>query len=143
MALKNYTTKVPANRSIQEIQDSLVKHGAKAVQLEYEKGTGKILALKFLLDFKGQDVPVKIPTNWRKFQAVMVNEGNRRAQDENYCYRVAWRCIRDWVLAQMALFETEMVEIQQVFLPYMMDKSMTSTLYDRVLNSNLLLEEGE
>lgn len=37
MALKNYTTKVPANRSIEEIQTALVKYGASGVLYEYEK----------------------------------------------------------------------------------------------------------
>ncbi len=143
MAIKNYTTTVPANKSIQEIQDSLVKHGAKGVLLEYEKGTGRIESLKFVLEMKGQDIGFRLPTNWRKFQQVIKNENNRRYNDEAYCYRVAWRCLRDWVLAQMALFETEMVDIPQVFLPYAISKNGANTLYEQVLASKFLLESGD
>jgi hypothetical protein len=32
--------------------------------------------------------------------------------------RVAWRIVKDWVEAQMALVETQMVSTQDVFLPY-------------------------
>jgi hypothetical protein len=37
MALKNYTTEVPANRSISEIQEMLQKHGVSGVMMEYER----------------------------------------------------------------------------------------------------------
>ena len=41
MPIKNYTTKVPANKSIAEIQDALVNHGATGVLYEYEQGQEK------------------------------------------------------------------------------------------------------
>jgi hypothetical protein len=140
MAIKNYTTKVSTNRSIQEIQDALIKHGAIGFLLEYEKDTGRIQACKFLLQLNENKIPFALPVNWRRFQAVLKEQRIKRWSDEDYCYRVAWRCIRDWVLAQLALYETEMAQLPQVFLPYAMDKNGVSTLYDRVLNNNLLSE---
>src|SRR5262245_33102321 len=47
MPIKNYTTTVPANRSIAEIQDALVKHGATGMFYQYEQGTRRIEALQF------------------------------------------------------------------------------------------------
>jgi hypothetical protein len=38
--IKNDTTIVPANKSITEIQDALVKYGATGVLYEYEQGMG-------------------------------------------------------------------------------------------------------
>jgi len=32
--------------------------------------------------------------------------------------RVGWRIIRQWLEAQLAIVETQMVTIEQVFLPY-------------------------
>src|SRR5712691_3528911 len=61
MPIKNYTTSVPANRSIAEIQDALVKHGATGVLYKYEQGTGRIEALQFLLRVKNQDVAFSPP----------------------------------------------------------------------------------
>lgn len=142
MPLKNYTTKVPADRSIQEIQTALVKNGATGVLFEYEKGTGRIEALKFLLEVNGKKIPFSLPVQWRKFQQVLKNQEVRRADEEDYCYRVAWRDIRDWVLAQMALYETEMVEIPQVFLPFATD-SKGQTLYEKIQKDQFLLGSGE
>ena len=41
MPIKNYTSKVPAHRSIKEIQDALVSHGATGVLYEMDKVTVK------------------------------------------------------------------------------------------------------
>jgi len=61
--LKNYTTKVPANRSVQEIQEMLQKNGATGVLMEYEKGTGRIASLSFRVDLNGQPILFRLPKN--------------------------------------------------------------------------------
>lgn len=138
MPIKNYTTQVPANRSIEEIQNSLVAHGATGFMLEYEKGTGRISALKFILDLEGQMLPFQLPVQWRMFQTVLKSQRVSRWNDEDYCYRVAWRVLRDWIMAQMALYETKMVSIPQIFLPYAVTKD-GRTLFERMAENPQLL----
>lgn len=142
MPIKNYTTKVPANRSIEEIQTSLVQNGAIGVLYQYEQGTGRIDALKFQLLIHEKTVGFSLPVNWRRFQAVLKKQEISRSDDEDYVYRVAWRNIRDWVLAQMALYETTIVELPQVFLPFAMTKE-GGTLYDQVQENKFLLSDGK
>ena len=96
---KNYTTTVPANRSVAEIQDALVKNDATGVLYKYAQGTGRIEAIQFLLQIKSQDVSFSLPVHWRKFQRVLELQQVRRWDEEEYVYRVAWRNIRDWVMA--------------------------------------------
>ncbi len=141
MALKNYTTKVPASRSIEEIQSALVQHGATGVLYEYEKGTGRILALKFKLSIKDNDVGFSLPVEWRRFQEVLKRQRISRWDDEEYVYRVAWRNIRDWVLAQLALYETQIVELPQVFLPFATGKD-GKTLYKKIDSGGFMLGDG-
>lgn len=142
MAIKNYTTKVAASRSIEEIQKSLVGAGAVGVMYRYEQGTGRISALNFILPVEGRNVGFSLPVNWRNFQAVLKRDRVRKWDDEDFCYRVAWRCIRDWVLAQMSLYETQIVELPQVFLPFATDNS-GQTLYDTVKSGKFLLGDGK
>jgi hypothetical protein len=52
--------------------------------------------------------------------------------------RVAWRIIKDWVDAQLAIIETEMVTLEQVFLPYMQVKD-NKTLYEVMIEKRFLL----
>ena len=138
MPIKNYTTKVPADRSINEIQTALVSRGAVGILYEYEKGTGRIAALKFRLPMKEQIVSFALPVNWRKFQRVLQLQNVSRSKDEDHVYRVAWRVIRDWVLAQLAIHETEMVDLPQLFLPYAMNGQGT-TLYETINDGKFLL----
>ena len=141
--LKNYTTKVPANRSVQEIQEMLIKTGASGVLMEYEKGTGRIEGLSFQIEFDGKKMGFKLPLQWRDAQKVLASEGNRRADDDDYTYRVAWRILRDWVDIQVTLIEIKQVQLQQVFLPYMVQRN-NRTLYENILdNPNLLLGDGK
>lgn len=142
MPIKNYTTIVPAGRSIEELQTALVTHGATGMLFEYEQGTGRIKALKFVLPVEGNPVGFALPVEWRKFQQVLKNDQVSRWKDEDYCYRVAWRCIRDWVLAQLALYETRIVELPQVFLPFAVARD-GSTLYEKALGQGgFLLQSG-
>ena len=41
--------------------------------------------------------------------------------------RTAWRIIKEWILSQMALIETETVTVEEVFLPYMLTGRKTCT----------------
>jgi hypothetical protein len=70
MPMKNYTTKVPATRSIEAIQTALVKHGATGMLYEYEPGTGRIAALRFRLPLHERTVSFALPVNWRQLQRV-------------------------------------------------------------------------
>jgi hypothetical protein len=36
--------------------------------------------------------------------------------------RVAWRIIKDWVETQMAILESQMVQMEEIFLPYMVNR---------------------
>src|SRR5216683_6825106 len=141
MPIKNYTTEVPANCSIAEIQDALVKHGATGVLYQYEQGTGRIEALQFLLRIKNQDVTFSLPVHGQRFQRVLQLQNVPRSKNEDYVYRVAWRNSRDWVFAQLALYETEIVDMPQVFLPFATD-AKGQTLYEKVAQSKLLLGDG-
>lgn len=140
MALKNTYTKTPVTTMLSEIQKALIR--AKAVGMNYRfDQQGRIQGLSFGLNIKGKDVGFLLPINLEKVQVVLKREQNKRWDDEEYVYRVAWACMRDWVTAQMALIETEMAEPLQVFLPYAQDAS-GKTLFDTVIESNLLLGDG-
>jgi len=141
MPIKNYTTEVPANRSIGEIQTALAKNGASAIAFEYEQGNGRIQALNFKLSFKGSDVTFSLPVDWRRFQAVLEKQSVSGWRNEDYVYRVAWRNMRDWVLAQLVFYETRMVDIPQIFLPYALTRD-GKTVYEHVQQQQFLLGDS-
>ena len=54
--------------------------------------------------------------------------------------RVAWRCLKSWVEAQMALIQIGMATMDQVFLPYVLNDE-GKTLYEVARDSKFLLKE--
>lgn len=139
MKLKNYTTKVPVSKSVTEIQQMLCAHGAIGILFNFEKGIGKIESLLFNIEIQNQKIGFKLPINWQKAQQAMQKQGIKRACEDDYCYRVAWRIMRDWVAVQVALIEIEQVSLDQIFLPYGLTKDGKTTIYENFKQSNLLL----
>lgn len=142
MPLLNYTTTVSVDRSIQAIQKALVKVGASSLMQDFD-ADGNISAVAFRIRLEGQEIQFKLPAQWRSVQQVLVNQRvEQRYRSDDHARRVAWRIIKDWVEAQMAIVETKMVTLPQVFLPYAVNKD-GKTLYEIVAeNPQLLLGEG-
>lgn len=137
MPIKNYTTKVGIYTSIAEIQEALAKYGATKIIIEY--ADGKPIAVSFAMDtplgIRGFTLPAAIEGTLRVFARQKVKAEREQAE------MTAWRNIRDWVLAQVALVESCDIPIDQVFLPYLTDNK-GQTLYEVYANGQLLLGGG-
>lgn len=53
--------------------------------------------------------------------------------------RVAWRILKDWVEAQMALLDIQMVRFEEIFLPYI-ETENGQTIYERLEEKQFLLK---
>ena len=142
MPLLNYTTTISADKSIAAIQKALAKAGASAVLHEYDQ-SGNIIALSFRIKLDNQDISFRLPTDWLAVQKRL--EAQRvepRYRTQEHSLRVAWRITKDWVDAQLAIIETQMVTTAQVFLPYAVTAN-GQTVYEYIAqNTQLLLGEG-
>lgn len=142
MPLLNYTTKVPVSRSIDQIQKALIKAGARSVMFDYDS-QGNINAVAFKIILSGNAISFVLPGRTREVLEVMKHDGTPHSYvNDEQAQRVAWRIIKDWVEAQMAIVATNMVSLPQVFLPYAVDSSGV-TLFEKVsVNPELLLGDG-
>ena len=95
-------------------------------------------------EVQGGQMTFQLPCEWRRFQEVLKKQDVRRWDEDEYCYKVAWANIKDWVEAQMALYETQMVSMPQIFLPFVRTKN-GQTLFELVATnpSNYLLDKGD
>lgn len=137
MPIKNYTTKIDAYQSLGEIQGALAKAGAQKIMVDYVDGkpTGVTFALyREPFGLQGFTLPAAVDGTLRVFAKQKVKPD--RAQAE----RTAWRNVRDWVLAQMALIESCDVPVDEVFLPYLTNQS-GQTLYQIYSTGQLMLEK--
>lgn len=142
MPIKNYTTEMSVDQSVAAIQRSLRAHGAEGFTILYD---GPYLSsLSFLIETKQGKLAFRLPANVAGVQQCMKNQGLRgKFTTPEHAARVAWRILRDWTEAQMAIVEAEMVEVEEVFLPYMI--SGGKTLYQHMLERGFppMLEAGK
>lgn len=143
MPLLNYTTKISVDKTVAEVQKLLAKAGARAVLSEYD-GSGNISSVCFKMLVGGSEVGFRLPIEPSKVLAVLRSQHGvePRYKTDEHARRVAWRIVKDWVEAQLAIIETQMVKPDQVFLPYAITQN-GETLYEVVSNNGYLLGEGK
>ena len=137
MSLKNYTSK--STNTFDRIQKCLATHGAQKLMFDYGQN-GKIIAIAFAIEFEGKMIGFKLPARVEQVEQVLKGEKRWRKTDElrDQAYRTGWANIRDWVEAQMALIDTKMATLPEVFLPYMTRRD-GKTLYESLEGSKFLL----
>ncbi len=129
MGLLNYTTKIDADKTAAEIARCLSKHGASAVLTEYDPENNYVSAISFKIKIGEQSMSFRLPCDFKPVLKVMTKgkkpystyDRRYQAQQSEWrlqAVRTAWRIVKDWVEAQMALVETQMASTAEVFLPY-------------------------
>lgn len=142
MALLNYTTKIEAIRTAGEIQGILAGHGARAILTEYSDD-GHVEALSFKVVTPHGELGIRLPIDPESVLKVL----NRQNVPRHYvnhaqAVRISWRILKDWVEAQMAILETEMVRMEQIFLPYVLTED-GRTVFERLVDTKFQLPPGK
>ena len=134
MPIKNYTTTVDVYTSLGQIQNELAKGGATKIMVDYDHG--QPVSISFVINgpagLRGYVLPAPVEGTLRVFQQQKVKADRERAQ------MTAWRNIHDWIFTQMALCKSCDVPVDQVFLPYLADKT-GRTLYDVYASGKIML----
>lgn len=143
MAILNYTTTVDSFKTVSEIEYILMKHKAKSIMKNYDGES--ITGLSFLIDTGSLQIPVRLPVRVDECLEVLKREKARGIKNikatREQAERVSWRILKDWIEAQMALLDIEMVRFEEIFLPYIDVKGRT--IYERLEERRFLLEELE
>jgi len=138
------TTKIATERTVAEIQKVLSQYGAQRIMTEYDNG--EVVSLSFEILVNNVELPFRLPCRWRFIYDILKSRRNKTISNRgadalaDQSKRIAWRQILRWVESQLALVQTDMVKIQEVFLPYMMDVS-GQTLYERLEQNKFNLLE--
>ena len=142
MAILNYTTTIDSFKTVSEIEYILMKHNAKSIMKNYEGET--ITGLSFLIDTGVQQIPIRLPVRVDECLKVLKKEKRENPQKKikdtrEQAERVAWRILKDWVEAQMALLDIQMVRFEEIFLPYIQTNNC-QTVYEKLAERQFLLE---
>lgn len=138
MAIKNYTTTIDVYKSLGEIQGALASHGARKIMVDYDEA-GRPVGITFGIETPMGPRGFLLPANVDGVRAVLSRQ-KVKAQD-GQAERTAWRNVRDWIMAQMAIIEAGQVEMEEVFLPYLTDRQ-GRTLYQLYKGGQLAIGDG-
>ncbi len=126
---------MPANKSVQYIEDRLVKHGAKTVIKMAE--AGKLVGIAFVVTVNGRDMPFRLPARIDRVEKQLRGSVRRPRSGTlgritEQAERTAWRLLADWVDIQMSLVELDQVELVEVFMPYIYDHAKDQTFFEKI-----------
>jgi len=127
------TTQISAARTVAQIQEILGRYGAEAILTEYDRDTREVVSVSFKITIGERKIPFTLPCRWQSIFEALKSRRRRGAKDKDLqqAKRVAWRQILRWVEAQLALVETDMVKMQEVFLPYTV-RADGKTIYESI-----------
>ena len=134
MAILNYTTTVPVDKTIGEIQKLLIKNGASKIVFDYADGLP--VSLTFVAVFKGETAFYSLPSRFEGIYKLLKNQ-SRVPKTMEQAHKIGWRILKDWIESQLALIEAEIAELPEIFLPYGVTRN-GERLYDYIksLDSN-------
>lgn len=125
MAILNYTTTIPASKTIGEISAILAKAKAREVSFEYDKD-GDATAIKFAIEFLESLVWYRLAPNYEGvLKAMQRDKIPPKYKNGRQAFNVSWRIMKDAIEAQMAIVQSNQGEIAEVFLPYAYDGNQT------------------
>jgi len=145
--IKNYTTGKPAHETIAEIQRMLAEAGATGIAMEFDD-SGGIESLFFKMKVDEKEMPFKLPAKPEAVYKILfadMLQKNRYDEDRKQkSLNIAWRIIRDWLDAQLALVKLEQAEAAEIFFPYLLVED-NKTLYEaaKITQFENLLPSGK
>jgi hypothetical protein len=144
--IKNYTSTVPASRSVANIERRLVSYGATNIIKRYDDKT--LSEICFVVAVQGKDVPFKLPAKVDSVYKVLMRKVRRprpgtedRLRDQ--AERSAWKILADSVDIDLSLIEIGQVEFMEKFLAYaVVNMNTRETLYDRLKGTGFKMLEA-
>ena len=145
--IKNYSTEVPIERTIAEIQKLLASNGATGIAQEFDSN-GTLRDLFFKINHQGRTLAFRLPAKASQvYDALHANAtadyhtryGKQWRQNAE---RVAWRICKTWLESQLTLINLDQAKIEEVFLPYLVMPN-NKTLFQIMQERQFLLPGGE
>ena len=139
MAILNYTTQIDYHKTISEIQKILASNGAKKIVID-NNDNGIPVAMTFSIFWKESYIGFCLPCNFKNIYLALKKDSRvpKKLRTEEQAVRVGWRIIKDWVAAQMAIVQSELATMTEIFLPYAITAE-GRTLYKFIENNQHLM----
>lgn len=126
--MRNYTSSVPASRSMENIERLLADLGCKSISRFYSDK--EVSGFFFELEIKGQaytfKLPAKVDLIYKQLtKGRAIKNENHRISYKKQAARTAWKTLYELVQIQTDLIMLEQTDALEAFLPYAFDGQMT------------------
>lgn len=134
MPILNFSTKIDAWKTVNEIQQILSKHGVTRFSIKNEGHFP--VGLAFTINYKDSTLNFLLPCNHEGVLRCLKKDKKvpNHSKNTEQALRTSWRIVKDWVEAQLAIVEAELAPIQEVFMPYLLINDLDETLANKILN---------
>lgn len=142
MNIKNYTSNVPIERSINKIEKLLIEFGCNHISKIYDKN--RIEGFIFQIIINNRPINFKLPIKTIAIQRVFekkVKKPRRGTMNRvlDQAEKTAWKILSDWIEIQLTLIKLEQAEAIQIFLPYAYDFKEQKTVFEKYRDNGFKL----
>jgi hypothetical protein len=118
--LKNSYTR--GNTTFDVIRKALAAHGAKSISFDYD-ADGRESAITFSIVVQGRRLHYHMPARVANVEKILARQfgwTELTPAHKARAFKTAWANVRDWITANLALVDSELVKTEEVLLPYML-----------------------
>ena len=135
--IKNYTSTVPAARSVAYIEQKLVDHGASNIAKRYDDQK-KLVAIVFQIPRGDQFFPIVLPARLAQVEKALRKLRSSRRQPtaeaeqrlKEQAERTAWKILADMVDVKFTMIALEHSELLEVFMPFLYDPRRDQSFFE-------------
>lgn len=137
--IRNYTSSVPTNRSILQIEEILLSMGATHIAKEYD-GFGNVSSIMFSIRQGDGAVPFKLPAKCDALKKYFLQQYRRPSKVQEdaafaQAQRTAWKNVKEWVELQATMIKLQQIEFMEAFVSYAWSIEKGQTFYEQVKGS--------
>lgn len=140
------TTEISASKTCAEIEDALVRAGARGISKDFG-ASGEIVALTFSIPTEVGVLAFSLPVRTGAVEKILLErrssrqtvKSSRIAESIRHrAERIAWRHVLRWVEAQVAMIETGQSSASEIFLPFAIVGPGGRRVYDVLAEKRIL-----
>jgi hypothetical protein len=126
----NYTTSVAASKTQGEVTQVLARRSVTRISTLFDpEGNAKGLSFEMTTPHGVREF--SLPVNVEGVLAALRKDPKTTNAQRTMAHaeKVAWRILKDWLEAQVALIDAEMASLDEVMLPYLVVDPSGQTMY--------------
>lgn len=129
MNIKNYTSEVPAEKSIQRIKNLLIDAHARDIIERYDNRV--CVGIAFVIPMENRFLTFELPAKIDRVKKHLIKvKRMRESTAQMQAGRTAWKTLAEWVEIQITMIILDQADPLELFFPYLYDG--TQTYYNRL-----------